>query len=804
MGPKGRGRGRPAGRGRSDSVPSSGKSKHEIYLEGLRAGGIPPRQEVILAYALENKGTGKPRTLERASLPIKNDNDIQSHLTASIGADPSGKLGDVMCSRPGLLNLGFTCYINSILQMLASDANFTAALLRLVSTNVPTIELQKIFAKLNTRAKQKWTDPTQLISSLEVCASEQQDAHEFYRLFTEYITNNNADESKNHNAFQKSIKHLLEGGTMYTMKCLECNTSTKRFEGMTELCVPLSGGRTATLEDCLQECFLTTDLAGENQYECGKCNAKRDGQRVTTVSKLPEMLVVVLGRFGYDKKKNTKIKKQTSVSFPRELDMGVYTDTPDVEVNYELTGTVHHLGTTPFRGHYVARCWDQDNDVWKVFDDTEVKVCPKYSREGDSISSNDVYLLLYTATDRELVDLEEEVTSENCAIKKAAMQELQEEEHMLDSRVSDYEARKERFVADAQHILTFNKEHAKRYKVENVNPDDLSRYCFVSNYWLYAFGHGKFINKNVDTVAINRPHPEAAKKQEIIFKNFSGSAKETPLLSTNDSDATVEVIAVDTQESHDTPMADDTEPTTSSGHLTIYRDPFDPRNFDIIACSHAPDGYFIDPNKVRKGAKLILRELGNVLKEAVGGSFEPNNAEELLCVSCVRESITSDDDRMRDGQVKAEMIALAEVAMHATDGAPPSGYWISVQWWNEFKKKNNADAEFLLKTDIFDNARCAHGELAVTTHARRLIPQTVFEYLVDTKKFHATEPHLVTTAKVCVTCQKSHDEETSSFNAIDSVKKQLKMSLRPLTDAVKTADTAAKLLSKDWMKEVCV
>ena len=61
--------------------------------------------------------------------------------------------------------------------------------------------------------------------------------------------------------------------------------------------MPASLGEDIRLQDCLIQYCAADVMSGANQYECAKCDGKRDANTWASFSKLPEVMLVSLKRF---------------------------------------------------------------------------------------------------------------------------------------------------------------------------------------------------------------------------------------------------------------------------------------------------------------------------------------------------------------------------------------------------------------------------------------------------------------------------------------------------------------------------
>ena len=94
---------------------------------------------------------------------------------------------------------------------------------------------------------------------------------------------------------------------------------------------------------------------------------------------LPKILVISLKRFQYNKDLNINVKINKNFSFPFSLDLKNFLLNIDnnknnvTKCNFILKGIVVHQGEGGY-GHYIAIIKDNDNDIWKCYDDKNVKI----------------------------------------------------------------------------------------------------------------------------------------------------------------------------------------------------------------------------------------------------------------------------------------------------------------------------------------------------------------------------------------------------------------------------------------------
>jgi len=264
------------------------------------------------------------------------------------------------------------------------------------------------------------------------------------------------------------IESLFQGTQQYYVTCSECERTSYTADTFQDLKLQVPFGEAApplaTLHSAFNELLvrpstpaLSPPLAstrpsltprrqapemmrGAERYECEACARKVDAERGVKLHKLPPLLALQLKRFRFDLKTLARVKVNTPLSFPFELDMAEFVSAPeesedqppygspeavemavDEEVEsaalavsasahtspladkaamtteYELYAVLVHSGSATF-GHYYALIKDVDAGEWHEFNDSTVRPIKETDLTrafGSGSGGGSAYLLLY-------------------------------------------------------------------------------------------------------------------------------------------------------------------------------------------------------------------------------------------------------------------------------------------------------------------------------------------------------------------------------------------------------------------------
>ncbi|XP_011409062.2 PREDICTED: ubiquitin carboxyl-terminal hydrolase 15-like [Amphimedon queenslandica] len=183
--------------------------------------------------------------------------------------------------------------------------------------------------------------------------------------------------------------------------------------------------------------FVNKEVLGEDDaWYCPQCKEHVQASKKFDLWKMPEILVIHLKRFSYNRYFRNKI--ESKVEFPLEnLDLSKYVvNEEEPQPLYDLFAVSNHFGGLG-GGHYTAYAKNKDNGKWYSFDDSHVS-----EASADSICSSASYLLFYQRKtegrrkpeplNRSLsVSFDEEVKEENIKFQKKQQQQQQSKQANL-------------------------------------------------------------------------------------------------------------------------------------------------------------------------------------------------------------------------------------------------------------------------------------------------------------------------------------------------------------------------------------
>ena len=321
----------------------------------------------------------------------------------------------------GIENLGNTCYMSAVLQMLSHTRALASYLLsdtHRENMNMCPPYSGSVAEEVAQVINVLWSRNLSFISPHRLRAllskrrrdfgnSQPQDAHEFAILLLEWLHEDLStmpdDQPDQENVDRslmpyRSMKHsiitrLYHGLYRSTLFCAACGFESETFETFSIISLPLPAnvrGSRCSLHYCVEQHVRGGLIHG---WRCNKCDRLQDVVKKLELWHLPRVIIFHLKRFSFAG--NSMRKTHGHVSFPlRDLDLSQLAIGPNPRSHglvYDLCGVVEHHGSQR-SGHYTAFCFNQPTARWFFMNDTTVK-----ETSAVKVKEATAYMLCYVA-----------------------------------------------------------------------------------------------------------------------------------------------------------------------------------------------------------------------------------------------------------------------------------------------------------------------------------------------------------------------------------------------------------------------
>jgi ubiquitin carboxyl-terminal hydrolase 8 len=193
--------------------------------------------------------------------------------------------------------------------------------------------------------------------------------------------------NKKTSMWQKST----QGFYLNTTRCVDCNLTFYNFEPFTSLNIDIPKDIThPKISDMISKSLKEEVIQGD--WFCSKCNKNRAYKKSTKLWKLPDVLVIIIKRFI-----NIHLKNDAPISINDYLNFNkgsILSNKKDVVYNFSSVAL--HFGSLN-GGHYSAICNTPDGDI--LYDDRNVikiDIEDISQRINFKDKSSNAYMLVYT------------------------------------------------------------------------------------------------------------------------------------------------------------------------------------------------------------------------------------------------------------------------------------------------------------------------------------------------------------------------------------------------------------------------
>ncbi|XP_062339445.1 ubl carboxyl-terminal hydrolase 18 isoform X1 [Osmerus eperlanus] len=304
----------------------------------------------------------------------------------------------------GLVNYGFSCCVNALLQSFCATWELVDILdkwnplhVENKNRNVP-LQLKEVFKAMQSDHSQPVShhDFLKCLDKNRIRLYVQHDADEVFLLILNFL-----QRQMDEDTLVQAILSLYKVSLETVLHCRDCTYIQSYTSFLLSLPLHIKEDHNS-LEDCIKSFFEPEVLRDTEKCYCEQCGMKTCATRGFKIISLPPILCLHLKRFRsyHDYTK----KLQCKVTFPETFDFLEIVKEETLSQKYVTNGSKYslcavivHIGIARF-GHYTAYVHHKGDQSWYYANDSSVrKVCwsDVQSSYGGDGREKTAYMLLY-------------------------------------------------------------------------------------------------------------------------------------------------------------------------------------------------------------------------------------------------------------------------------------------------------------------------------------------------------------------------------------------------------------------------
>lgn len=299
----------------------------------------------------------------------------------------------------GINNLGATCAINSLIQMICRCQRLRDVILNSnTGEGTFTNELKEIIDLIYNQKKS--LNPMKFIDNFYITFKgvfnrfEQLDINELWFYVFDKINDETSislesdlDEYESkiavfNNNKTSDILKLVQGVFINIISCSNCGHKSHSFEPF--ITIPVDIYENKSIAD-LVGLAIDDEIREQDEWKCENCNGNHKYLKMKKIWKLPDILFISLNRF-----KDVNNKNNTEVYINENLNFNLNNIR---NYNYNLQSIGLHFGNLQ-GGHYISVC-NINNETFNIYNDEIVRVINKDEFIQNHLKNNTAYLILY-------------------------------------------------------------------------------------------------------------------------------------------------------------------------------------------------------------------------------------------------------------------------------------------------------------------------------------------------------------------------------------------------------------------------